>query len=110
MSLDLSKNPDLLAEIGKARRGLRPLLVGFAVETAEPEALVAYARQKLAEKKIDLVVANHAAEAFGGDTNRATFVTDADADSLLPMTKIDLADCILDRVRALSVARGIATC
>jgi phosphopantothenoylcysteine decarboxylase / phosphopantothenate---cysteine ligase len=110
MSIDLAKNPDLLADIGQARTGVRPLLVGFAVETAEPEALVAYARQKLAEKKIDLVVANHAAEAFGGDTNRATFVTDVGTDSLSPMTKSDLADRILDRVRALSIARGLVTC
>jgi len=110
LSIDLAKNPDLLADIGKARTGARPLLVGFAVETAEPEALVAYARKKLAEKKIDLVVANHAAEAFGGDTNRATFVTDTGAEPLSPMTKMDLADRILDRVRALSIARGFVTC
>ncbi len=109
-SLDLTRNPDLLADIGNARTGSRPLLVGFAVETAELGALVAYARQKLTEKKIDFVVANPAAEAFGGDTNRATFVTDAGADSLSPMSKMDLADRILDRVRALSAARGIVTC
>ncbi|HEX7466643.1 MAG TPA: bifunctional phosphopantothenoylcysteine decarboxylase/phosphopantothenate--cysteine ligase CoaBC [Usitatibacter sp.] len=110
LSIDLAKNPDLLADIGNARTGARPLLVGFAVETAEPDALVAYARQKLVQKKIDLVVANHAAEAFGGDTNRATFVTDSGADPLPPMTKMDLADRILDRVRALSIARGFVTC
>ena len=78
--------------------------------TAEPDGLVAYARKKLAEKKVDLVIANHAAEAFGGDTNRATFVTEGGADPLSPMTKMDLADRILDRVRALCAARGVATC
>jgi phosphopantothenoylcysteine decarboxylase/phosphopantothenate--cysteine ligase len=110
VSIELAKNPDLLADIGKARKGARPILVGFAVETAEPEALVAYAREKLVEKRIDLVVANPAGEAFGGDTNRATFVTDATALPLSSMTKMDLADRILDQVRSLAVARGIATC
>jgi len=110
MSIDLAKNPDLLAEIGKARTGSRPLLVGSAVETAEPDELVAYAKKKLGEKKVDLVIANHAAEAFGGDTNRVTFVSDSGADALAPMTKVDLADRILDRVRVLAAARGIAAC
>jgi phosphopantothenoylcysteine decarboxylase/phosphopantothenate--cysteine ligase len=110
ISIELSKTPDLLAGIGHARKGTRPILVGFAVETAEPDALVAYARQKLVEKKIDLVVANPAAEAFGGETNRATFVSDSSVDPLSSMTKGQLADRILDEVRALGVARGIVTC
>jgi phosphopantothenoylcysteine decarboxylase/phosphopantothenate--cysteine ligase len=109
-TIELVKNPDLLADIGAARTGPKPVLVGFAVETAEPDILVAYAQKKLREKKVDLIVANHAADSFARDTNRATFVTE-NADEALPvMSKNDLADQILDRVRSLFAARGIAPC
>src|SRR5690349_2993245 len=110
ISLELVKNPDLLADIGAARNGPKPVLVGFAVETAEPDILVAYAQKKLREKKVDLMVANPAADSFALDTNRATFVTDRDAESMPLMSKNDLADQILDRVRSLLAARGIVPC
>jgi phosphopantothenoylcysteine decarboxylase/phosphopantothenate--cysteine ligase len=110
LSLELVKNPDLLADLGAARRGPRPVLVGFAVETAEPDILVAYAQKKLREKKVDLMVANQAAESFALDTNRATFVTENAAEALPLMSKNDLADRILDRVRALLAIRGIKPC
>jgi phosphopantothenoylcysteine decarboxylase / phosphopantothenate---cysteine ligase len=107
LSLELTRTPDLLADIGATRQGTRPVLVGFAVETAEPDVLVAYAQKKLREKRVDLVVANPATEAFAADTNRATFVTEDSAESLPLMSKLALADQILDRVRSLLVARGI---
>ncbi len=99
-SITLVRNPDLLAEIGAARHGAKPVLVGFAVETDQGAGLVAYARQKLGAKKIDLVVANDASVAFGGDDNRATLVSEAAVESLPTMSKHALADVILDRVRA----------
>ncbi|HMI83501.1 MAG TPA: bifunctional phosphopantothenoylcysteine decarboxylase/phosphopantothenate--cysteine ligase CoaBC [Polyangiaceae bacterium] len=110
VSLELVKNPDLLAEVGAARTGARPVLVGFAVETAEPDILVAYAQKKLREKKVDLMVANPAADSFALDTNRATFVTESAAEALPLMSKSDLADQILDRVCAIFAARGIVPC
>jgi phosphopantothenoylcysteine decarboxylase / phosphopantothenate---cysteine ligase len=100
-TVDLIKNPDLLAEIGAKRGGARPVLVGFAVETEGGEALVAYARRKLVEKRVDLVVANEARESFGRDDDRATFVTGDGAEPLTLMSKLALADAVLDRVRAL---------
>ena len=105
--IELVKNPDLLAEIGAARVGRKPLLVGFAVETAEGEGLVAYARQKLVSKKVDWVVANDASQAFAGDDNRATLVSEASAEALPTMSKLALADVLLDRVRgSLSKSSG----
>ena len=99
-SIALVKNPDLLAEIGAARDARRrPVLVGFALETQEGEALVAYARGKLTSKKCDFVVANVAKDALGGDENRATFVAGDGEQALAPMTKRALADAILDRVK-----------
>ena len=100
-TLELVKNPDLLAEIGAARTGLRPVLIGFALETSRGDALVAYARGKLTEKRVDLVVANHADDSFGRDDNRAVLVTETAAEELPTMPKEALADVLLDRVRRL---------
>jgi phosphopantothenoylcysteine decarboxylase/phosphopantothenate--cysteine ligase len=57
MTVRLVKNPDILGEAGarKRRTGRGPLLVGFALET---NALEAYARKKLVEKNLDLVIGN----------------------------------------------------
>jgi phosphopantothenoylcysteine decarboxylase/phosphopantothenate--cysteine ligase len=107
MSLELTRNPDLLATIGAARSGTLPVLVGFAVETADDDVLVAYAQKKLRDKKVDLVVANHADDSFGSATNRATFVTEEATTPLPVMSKFELADRILDHVRSLTIARGI---
>ena len=55
------------------------------------------------------IVANHADEAFGKSTNRATLVFADSKEPLEPMSKADLADQILDRVRALCAAEGACT-
>jgi phosphopantothenoylcysteine decarboxylase/phosphopantothenate--cysteine ligase len=99
-AIALEKNPDLVAELGAARgERARPLLVGFALDTGDDERLVAYAREKLARKSIDLVVANRADEALGTDENRAIFVNAERAEALPRMHKLALADALLDRVR-----------
>jgi phosphopantothenoylcysteine decarboxylase/phosphopantothenate--cysteine ligase len=97
-SLGLVANPDLVAEVGAARRGTAPVLVAFAVETADDAGVVAAARKKLASKKVDLVVANHAADSFGRDDDRATLVDATGAHPLGVLDKHALADRILDRV------------
>jgi phosphopantothenoylcysteine decarboxylase/phosphopantothenate--cysteine ligase len=102
VSLELVRNPDLLAEIGAARADRpRPVLVGFAVETGGHEALVTYARGKVKDKSVDLIVGNEAADSFGLEQNRAVLVTSADAQALGVMPKSAVADAVLDRVRAL---------
>lgn len=104
MNLELEPNPDLLAGIGKARTGNKPVLVGFAVETDTDERVVAYAAGKLEAKRVDLIVANHASDAFGKDSNRATLVTRGGTEPLPVLSKRDLADRILDRTRDLAVS------
>jgi phosphopantothenoylcysteine decarboxylase/phosphopantothenate--cysteine ligase len=104
MTIALTPNPDLLAEIGAARasaKGERPALVGFAVETDTDERVIASALHKLEDKRVDMVVANHAQDSFGRDDNRATLVTRGGADALGVMPKIELADRILDQVASL---------
>ncbi len=104
VTLELVKNPDLLAEVGAARAGKRPVLIGFALETERGEALVAYARRKLKDKRVDLVVANEASDSFGREDNVATLVGPDDAEALPAMSKASLADVVLERVRALHLA------
>ncbi|HXI57999.1 MAG TPA: bifunctional phosphopantothenoylcysteine decarboxylase/phosphopantothenate--cysteine ligase CoaBC [Polyangia bacterium] len=101
LAVSLTPNPDLLAEIGAARVGARPTLIGFAVETDTDDQVVAYARGKLTKKRVDLVVANHASDSFGRDDNRATLVDAERAEPLGVLSKPALADRILDRVLAL---------
>jgi phosphopantothenoylcysteine decarboxylase/phosphopantothenate--cysteine ligase len=99
--LDLVRNPDLLAEVGAARAGRRPVLVGFAVETGGDAELVSSARRKLADKRVDVVVANRASESFGRDDNRATIVREGHVQTLPAMPKASLADLVLDQIREL---------
>lgn len=105
--LDLRRNPDVLAELGRRNAGLavgmrRPTLVGFAAETAE---MARGARQKLATKGCDLVVANDVSQTDAGfevDTNRVTLFGPGDAAVELPLaTKDEVAHLILDRVLAI---------
>ncbi len=95
----LTENPDVLAAIGARRAAKanvgsankRPVLVGFALETGSDAELVAYAQKKLAAKGVDMIVANHAAEALGTETNRVIFVDGTGASPLEAMSKDALA-------------------
>jgi phosphopantothenoylcysteine decarboxylase/phosphopantothenate--cysteine ligase len=95
MTLSLLKNPDILAGIGQRRTGQWPCLVGFAVETANDEALILLGRHKLQKKRIDVVVANHASEALGADTNRVWLVTETEQQLVSTAPKLVVADAIL---------------
>jgi phosphopantothenoylcysteine decarboxylase/phosphopantothenate--cysteine ligase len=101
LTIDLIKNPDILAELGAARSGKKPALIGFALET---QNLLTYARDKLSKKKVDLIVANHAQDGLGGATNVATLVEPAGDTPLGTLSKRALADRILDKVKALVAA------
>jgi phosphopantothenoylcysteine decarboxylase / phosphopantothenate---cysteine ligase len=99
LDIRLVRTPDILAELGHARRGQGdPLLVGFAAETGDPRPR---ARRKLESKQIDLIVANDVSrEGAGFDTEtNAAFLISADGEVELPMQlKTDLASKVLDRV------------
>ncbi len=105
LRLDLEPTPDILGELGQRKRG--QVLVGFAAETDD---VISNARDKLAKKNLDLIVANDvgAADAgFGVDTNRVTIIDHAgEAEALPLLSKRDVADRILDRVVALLAQRG----
>jgi phosphopantothenoylcysteine decarboxylase/phosphopantothenate--cysteine ligase len=100
VTLELVPNPDLLAEIGAARVGSRPFLLGFALETAEGERLVAAARAKLANKRVDAIVANAAQDALGTDETRAILITPDAEQALGPGSKAFVADQITEFLAA----------
>jgi phosphopantothenoylcysteine decarboxylase/phosphopantothenate--cysteine ligase len=101
IAMEFVQNPDLLAEIGAARRGKRPVIVGFVVETEPEEALVRAAQAKRDAKGADLMVANRAADAFAAEDNRATLVSKDAVETLPRMSKRALSDVILDRARVM---------
>ena len=96
LTLELEPNPDLLAEIGARRTAARPVLIGFALETDTDERIVASAREKLTKKRVDLVVANHAAESIGRDDIRITLVGPDTASPFGPVPKAEAAERLLD--------------
>ncbi len=89
---------DILATLGERKRPGQ-LIVAFA---AESDDLVAHAREKLARKRADLIVANDitAPDAgFHADTNRALLLyPDGRAEELPLQPKSAMADRILDAV------------
>jgi len=103
LTLPLELNPDILVEAGQ-RKG-KQLLIGFAAET---ESLLANARKKLAEKNLDLIVANDVnlpGAGFAVDTNIVKLIDRSGKIEELPlMNKEDLADRVLDRVLLLRSA------
>jgi phosphopantothenoylcysteine decarboxylase/phosphopantothenate--cysteine ligase len=99
LALELVQNPDILAEVGGARQGIQPVLVGFALETDPGEQGIARALKKLEHKRVDLVVSNHPDDALERDDNRATLVSRTGTEPVGLMHKLDLADRILDWVR-----------
>jgi phosphopantothenoylcysteine decarboxylase/phosphopantothenate--cysteine ligase len=69
MTLRLTRNPDILSEVSRRFRGRGKLLVGFAAETHRLEA---YARKKMREKDIPLILANRVdrdKKGFSADVN-----------------------------------------
>jgi phosphopantothenoylcysteine decarboxylase/phosphopantothenate--cysteine ligase len=98
MTLDLVPNPDLLREVGHARRGQRPVLVGFALETETETQAIQNARRKLADKRVDLVVANQASESLERDDIRALLVDARDCRVIEKTSKEDAAGRILEFV------------
>jgi phosphopantothenoylcysteine decarboxylase/phosphopantothenate--cysteine ligase len=108
VSLTMVRTPDILRGLGEAK-GNRTL-VGFAAET---ENVVENAQRKLAEKGLDLIVANRVGSkdaGFAAETNTAVLLDAGGGREEVPLvSKRELADLILDRVLALrKAARGLS--
>lgn len=98
--LELERTPDILSETGTGKGNC--LRIGFAAETQD---LLENARSKLAEKKLDLIVANDVSQpgaGFGVDTNIVKLIDPSGKIEEIPlMAKEQLADVILDRIAAM---------
>jgi phosphopantothenoylcysteine decarboxylase/phosphopantothenate--cysteine ligase len=108
LNLELVKNPDILAELGRVK-GER-FLVGFAAETGN---LLTSAGKKLAEKNLDMVVANDISQPGAGfdvDTNIVKLLfREGGVEELPIMGKEELADIILDRIAVMRKKQGPGT-
>jgi phosphopantothenoylcysteine decarboxylase/phosphopantothenate--cysteine ligase len=85
-AIELVENPDILAAVAALKNP--PFCVGFAAET---ENLREYAQAKRKKKRVPLLAANLAQDAFGRDDNELTLFDDAGEHVLARAPKIVLA-------------------
>lgn len=100
LTLELIANPDILAELGRKKRG-RKILAGFAVES---ENLERNAVKKLRDKRLDFIVATKITEkkAVFGDNPIDVLMIDSSGPKtcLVQKSKRQLAKIIIDRVES----------
>lgn len=97
LTLVLEKTPDILATV--AQLPVRPFVVGFAAET---EDVVAKAKAKLINKKLDMIVANEVAESIGQDENVVTVLWQEQQTAFPKMSKNKLARELINVIANLS--------
>lgn len=104
--LELTATPDILKTLS-ATKPSGQIMVGFAAETQD---VVNYARKKLKEKRLDLIVANDVGTegaGFGTDTNIVTLIDSQGNESALPiLNKTEVANIILDKVIAIKTVQN----
>ena len=97
LTIELQENPDILKTMGAKKEN--QFLVGFAAETNQLED---YALKKLAEKNLDLIVANEVGKegtGFDSDDNQVVIFTKEHQRLDIPKTsKTEIARRILDKV------------
>nr|WP_241093422.1 bifunctional phosphopantothenoylcysteine decarboxylase/phosphopantothenate--cysteine ligase CoaBC [Xanthomonas sp.] len=94
LTLELVRTPDILAEVAAQTQALK-LVVGFAAETHDIER---YARGKLTDKHLDLIIANQvgvAGNGFESDQNAATAYWQEGERVFPAMPKAQLAEQLL---------------
>jgi phosphopantothenoylcysteine decarboxylase/phosphopantothenate--cysteine ligase len=96
MSIHLVKNPDIIATV--AAKQNKPFTVGFAAETQE---VLTYARGKLNNKNLDMIIANDVSNqdiGFNSDDN-AIVIIDAHSETVFPQaSKYHLAQQIIQTI------------
>jgi phosphopantothenoylcysteine decarboxylase/phosphopantothenate--cysteine ligase len=89
-AIEMAENPDILAAV--ARMPGAPYCVGFAAESHD---VLKHAREKLARKKVGLIVGNVGPQTFGRDDN-ALLLVDAQGERELPRaSKLTLARALV---------------
>ncbi|HYM21240.1 MAG TPA: bifunctional phosphopantothenoylcysteine decarboxylase/phosphopantothenate--cysteine ligase CoaBC [Candidatus Kapabacteria bacterium] len=99
LTLELEPTEDILKDIA-SKRSAKQIVVGFALESKERGE--EYARKKLAEKSLDMIVLNFYDEAgagFSSDTNRMTiFKKDGTRSEIALASKTECARAILNEI------------
>lgn len=97
LTLELVRTADILAEVAAQEQALK-LVVGFAAETHDVEK---YARGKLADKHLDLIIANQvgiAGNGFESDQNAAIAYWNGGEREFPGTAKTQLAEQLLDLI------------
>ncbi|KLK94069.1 bifunctional phosphopantothenoylcysteine decarboxylase/phosphopantothenate synthase [Microvirga vignae] len=100
-NLSLTENPDILATISRLTQNRPALMVGFAAET---ENVIEHAKQKLAKKGCDLILANDVSPAtgvMGGESNTVHLVTKSGVETWPTLSKTEVAGRLIAHVGAL---------
>jgi phosphopantothenoylcysteine decarboxylase/phosphopantothenate--cysteine ligase len=96
--IELEPTPDILGAVAEVRVP-RQVIVGFAAETDD---VLANAREKVAKKSLDFIVANDVSApdvGFSHDTNAVTMVFPQGKETVVPLSdKHTIASAILDSV------------
>lgn len=98
--LELTANPDILAELSRPGNRRPGLVIGFAAET---ERVVEQAAEKRARKGCDWIVANDVSPGtgtFGGGDNEVHLIDAAGAEAWPRMSKAQVAERLAARVAA----------
>jgi len=99
LSIELVRNPDILAELSSGRREGQTI-IGFAAETeSDDEEMLRLGREKIKRKGCDFLVLNRVgwAEGFGVESNRITVLDPSGAIvGEASGSKVSVADHILD--------------
>ncbi|MBV1869680.1 MAG: bifunctional phosphopantothenoylcysteine decarboxylase/phosphopantothenate--cysteine ligase CoaBC [Gammaproteobacteria bacterium] len=94
ISIELTRNPDIIAAV--AALSEKPFTVGFAAETND---LISYAKGKLQNKKLDLIVANDVARSdigFNSDQNAVTVISADKHQNLTQANKDQIAEQLIE--------------
>ncbi len=103
LDIRLVRNPDIVATIAASENA--PFTVGFAAETGDP---VDNATEKLARKRLDLIVANDVSReeiGFNSDDNAVTLISAAGSRTLAVASKQSIAREIISEIAQLYRAR-----
>jgi len=101
LTIALKPTTDILADV--AAREDAPYCVGFAAETDDVDR---NADEKRRRKKLPLIIANRAQDAFGQDDNEVTLFDDAGAHPLPRMDKLALARRLVSEIAKRLPARS----
>lgn len=97
ITIELTENPDILKTMGNRKK--EQFVIGFAAET---DNLEVYAKKKLKEKNLNMIVANEVGQkdrGFNADDNQAIIFTNTGDRIEIPLTaKSEVANILIEQL------------